>query len=150
MNSVGWLHLTDLHRGMTLQGCLWPNIEREFLQDLERLHDKCGPWDLLLWSGDMVQQGTTTEFSKFTDTLNRLYSKLRNLGSDPVLLTVPGNHDLRRPDPNSPELKRLLKWNSDPDISQEFWADRRSALRLVVRTAFRNYIAWEKAHPFPR
>src|SRR5262249_54401054 len=41
--SFGWLHLTDLHFGMSGQKCLWPNIEEAFFKDLKSLHGKAGP-----------------------------------------------------------------------------------------------------------
>src|ERR1700720_2776749 len=113
LESIGWLHLTDLHQGMTFQSCLWPNVEQQFFQDIEVLHNKCGPWDLIFWSGDLVQKGAFQEFAKFTETLSRLYRRLEILGSKPVLLTVPGNHDLARPDLNDPDVLRLKEWNNN-------------------------------------
>ena len=67
MESIGWLHLTDLHRGMSSQSCLWPNIEQQFFSDLESIHAKCGPWDIIFWSGDLVQKGALSEFNQFTN-----------------------------------------------------------------------------------
>ena len=29
-----------------------------FFEDLKHLHDKCGPWDLVLFSGDLTQRGS--------------------------------------------------------------------------------------------
>src|SRR5712692_4722775 len=97
MPRVSWLHLTDLHRGMSAQSYLWPNIEKNFFDDLKTLHKLCGPWDLILFSGDLVQKGTPQEFRKLDSTLKRLYERLNELGSDPFLFAVPGNHDLKRP-----------------------------------------------------
>ena len=43
MTSVGWLHLADLHQ--TLRRPAWPSpeIRREVLDDLQRLHESAGP-----------------------------------------------------------------------------------------------------------
>src|SRR6266498_3859697 len=102
MTSVRWLHLSDLHRGMTPQKWLWANIESEFFDDLKKLYDRCGPWDLVLFTGDLTQRGGADEFSKLNETLERLYNVLRSIGSDPTFLAVPGNHDLVRPNVNDP------------------------------------------------
>jgi hypothetical protein len=150
MDSFSWLHLTDLHRGMTAQSCLWPNVEQQFFADLDSLHSTCGPWDIILWSGDLVQKGASGEYSKFSDTMSRLYKNLKKLGSNPVLVTIPGNHDLVRPNPSNPQVKELGKWNEETEISQEFWRGDKSNLQSVIKKAFRNYTTWERNHPFPR
>ena len=150
MPQISWLHLTDLHRGMSAQSYLWPNIEKTFFEDLEALHDLCGPWDIILFSGDLVQKGAPEEFRKLDDTLRRLYEKLNDLGSDPVLLAVPGNHDLKRPPISDPTLSQLDKFNSDPSLRQEFWGSRKSPSRALVRKSFGSFGQWLKNHPFKR
>src|SRR5215207_372548 len=96
--SFSFLHLTDLHQGMASQSWLWPNVEEEFFRDLEKIHEAAGPWDLLLFTGDLTQRGSRAEFEELNKTLGRLYDELARLGSTPILLAVPGNHDLVRPD----------------------------------------------------
>src|SRR5258708_24130717 len=102
---------------MSYQGCLWPNIEKEFFADLEAIHAKSGPWHILFFSGDLVQKGSKAEFRKLDETLGRLYKKLDSLGSHPALVTVPGNHDLSRPESSEPGVKILSEWNNDPAVS---------------------------------
>jgi hypothetical protein len=102
MRSFSWLHFTDLHQGLESQGWLWPGVRDVLFADLEQLHRRCGPWDLVLFSGDLTQRGRVEEFNKFNATLTQLYSHLRALGSTPSLLAVPGNHDLMRPDARRP------------------------------------------------
>jgi len=48
--SFNWLHLTDLHLGMKEQDTLLPNIQQQFLTDIGRLQEKCGPWDVVLFT----------------------------------------------------------------------------------------------------
>src|SRR4029077_1505839 len=86
--SFGWLHLTDLHFGMSGQKWLWPNMREEFFSDLEKLHPKSGPWDLVLFTGDFVQKGGSDEFEGLNELLGRLWDHMRGLGSDPYLLGV--------------------------------------------------------------
>lgn len=150
MSTLGWLHLTDLHRGMSFQGCLWPNVEQQFFTDLETLHAKCGPWHILFFSGDLVQKGSPSEYRKFDDTLARLYKKMNSLGSNPVLVSVPGNHDLVRPSVDDPALKRLAHWHDDDALANEFWTDGKSTARVLLKKALRDYVKWEARHPFPR
>src|SRR4051812_400041 len=103
MRSFSWLHFTDLHQGLESQGWLWPGVRDILFADLEQLHRRCGPWDLVLFSGDLTQRGSAEEFTKFNATLDQLFAHLKALGSTPSLLAVPGNHDLIRPDPKRPE-----------------------------------------------
>jgi 3',5'-cyclic AMP phosphodiesterase CpdA len=58
MRSFGWLHFTDLHQGLDAQGWLWPGVRDVLFTDLEQLHERCGPWDLVLFSGDLTQRGS--------------------------------------------------------------------------------------------
>ncbi len=148
MRSFGWLHLTDLHQGQGGQGWLWPNVREILFDDLEKLHDRCGPWDVVLFTGDLTQRGSKEEFDQLSRTLRSLWDHLRRLGSTPSLLTVPGNHDLTRPDPRRPETVLLSRWAQFPEIQAEFWADPDSVYRKFVREAFANYSAWATSHPF--
>ena len=150
MASVGWLHLSDLHQGMDGQGWLWPNIRELFYDDLFKLHKVSGPWDVVFFTGDLTQRGSDTEFALLNKTLSDLWDHLRDLGSNPMLLTVPGNHDLVRPLASMPAVKVLNGWGSDPEVLKEFWSDPTSDYRLVVDKAFANYFSWSKKHSLPR
>ena len=64
MPGFGWLHLTDLHvAGAGGFRTLWPNVEEQLLDDLAKLHARSGPWDLVLFSGDLTQRGSAAEFA---------------------------------------------------------------------------------------
>ena len=52
MRSISWLHFTDLHLGSGSDSWLWPGVKDIVFQDLKQLHDRCGPWDLVLATGD--------------------------------------------------------------------------------------------------
>jgi hypothetical protein len=152
MTSLGWLHLTDLHHGMSEQASLLPAVRQLFFEDLERLHAVAGPWDLVLFTGDLVQTGTSAEFEGLDRTLERLFAHLERLGSRPVLLCVPGNHDLVRPRPSA-VVRALRHWHDERDIQDEFWKSRENEYRAVVEGAFAPYAAfmeqWRKDHPPP-
>lgn len=150
-----WLHLTDLHYGLAGQRPLWPNIRQAFFDDLKVLHERCGPWQAVLFTGDLVQQGLKDEFAHMqTEVLARLWEELKALGSgEAVLLAVPGNHDLVRPDTKKPSaaVRQLLRQDGFPEVEEEFWADPDSEYRQVITSAFANYDAWWKGpSPYPK
>ncbi|WP_437977740.1 TIR domain-containing protein [Sorangium sp. So ce295] len=150
MTSFGWLHLSDLHQGLEGQGWLWPNVREVFLEDLAKLHRLCGPWDIVLFTGDLTQRAGDQEFTRLTKTLDGIWEHLRDLGSDPILLAVPGNHDLVRPNPKNPAVRVMGNWNSDADVRNELWHDPGSPYRSVIADAFAHYTQWWNAHPLPR
>lgn len=155
MASIRWLHLTDLHVGMSGMSPLWPALGAELQADLRLLHDLVGGFDVVLFSGDLVQSGKDAEYKKLTDLLTGLWAQLAKLGSTPVLLAVPGNHDLVRPNETIPAVRSLLTWCDDPDLRDKiFWDDHKAKkYRAVVEGAFAGYVRWMKswreAHPLP-
>lgn len=154
-DGFSWLHLTDLHYGLRGQGHLWPNIRELFEADLARLHDQCGPWDAVLFTGDLVQMGTSAEFERLQgEVLDPLWAHLATLGSgDARLLAVPGNHDLFRPDVKRndlPAAERLIEGDFDRVVDR-FWSQPDGSYRRVVTEAFGAYTAWwsdcDQRHP---
>src|SRR5215207_6876344 len=98
MVKFNWLHVTDLHVGMAESAHLWPNIEYKFYEDLEFLIKKeVGPLDAVLFTGDFVQRGDVREYERVDELLQRLWQAFAQLKCEPLLLAVPGNHDLVRP-----------------------------------------------------
>ena len=79
--SFGWLWLTDLHQGQHGQKWLWPELREEFFDDVARLHHLCGPWDLVLFTGDLVFSGAPEEFDNLTPILERLLEIVKTLST---------------------------------------------------------------------
>lgn len=150
-DALSWLHLTDFHYGLRGQDCLWPNLRAPFLEDVGKLHERSGPWHAVLFTGDFVQSGKSDEFRKMQEeVLDRLWKRLEELGSgDAVLLAVPGNHDLFRPNPNedNPALDLLLDVDGFDKISGKFWENSAGAYRRVINEAFAAYTEWWKTAP---
>lgn len=149
-SSFSWLHLTDLHYGLKGQDCLWPTLREPFLDSLAPLHDRCGPWDAVLFTGDLVQSGESAQFEKMeAEFLKPLWERLAELGSgDAVLLAVPGNHDLFRPNPleDNAAIDALLDKEGFHRIEAKFWDQPVGGYRRVVKDAFAAYSQWwEKA-----
>lgn len=78
---------------------MWPRFKTKFLDDLSRLFESTGPWDAVLFSGDLTQQAQREEFDRLDQVLEELWNRFRVLGASPTLVTVPGNHDLVWPAP---------------------------------------------------
>jgi hypothetical protein len=148
MSKFSWLHLTDLHYGMGEQKHLWPNIKDKFFEDLKKLHERSGPWDVVFFTGDLVQSGAWEEFAGLNKLLGHLWTRLKELSSDPLLIPIPGNHDLVRPTLKSAAFRVLTKWEVHPEIHEEFWEERSSEYRVVIDRAFINYLKWLETCPF--
>jgi tetratricopeptide (TPR) repeat protein len=150
-SSFSWLHLTDFHYGLKGQDCLWPTLREPFLDSLAALHKRCGPWDAVLFTGDLVQSGETAQFEKMqAEVLDPLWEKLRELGSgDAVLLAVPGNHDLYRPNPkeDNAAIDVLLEKDGFQRIEAKFWDQPAGGYRRVINDAFAAYNQWWNKAP---
>jgi predicted MPP superfamily phosphohydrolase len=143
-----WLHLSDLHCGMRGYVWLWPRIEQQFLADLTALYERAGPWDFVLMTGDLTAKGMPDEFRAVDAFLKRLWAHLATLSpsSAPVLLAVPGNHDLVRPSV-TPASQTLREWAAAGRVPPEFWELAEGAERQVVDHALSNYRKWWRHCP---
>jgi 3',5'-cyclic AMP phosphodiesterase CpdA len=156
MPTISWLHLTDLHfntnplTGMASQRWLWPNVREAFFQDLARVHRLTGPWDLVFFTGDLAQSGTDADYAALdNDVFSRLRDTFHDLGCDPVLLPIPGNHDLQWPNKYSGTVRALRSWTSDEELRNHFWATDNNEYRQLIRDVFRPYTQWWGRHPLP-
>ena len=141
-DQIGLLHFTDLHVGLDGLSWMWPTWKKAVKDDLARLHDDCGPWDVLLFTGDLTQRGSSKELAELDRTLDDLLGHLRGLGSDPVLLAVPGNHDLARPKERDEGAVNLRGWAHNPALRDQFWRTPGAATRRTVDRAFRDWVGW--------
>ncbi len=148
---VGLLWLSDLHCGQAAQKWLWPTLDDEFFGDLCHMHERTGPWHVIMFTGDLVFSGLPDQFAE----LNKILMRLKNLieekqGSSPVLVTVPGNHDLARPNQAQAAVAALRHWHSDERIRKAFWDDTGSEYVSVIKSAFSAYTDWQATAPFGR
>ena len=120
---------------------------KALFEDLARLHDASGPWDVVFITGNIAQTAAHEEYELATTQLVALLDKLSELGSKPVLMTVPGALDSHPPSrPGSELLEDLLA----PDnhqleiLSSLFWRedDIGNRLRNYVQDSFRFYLHW--------
>jgi len=139
-----WLHFTDLHVGMGGEDHLWSSVEQEVLADLGRVHQHLRRVDAIFFTGDLTQRGDSNEFRKFNTILEVITKKLSSLGSSPVFIAIPGNHDLIRPTGGA-VLDGLKSWTDNPDLQRRFWTEPASDYRKAVAKAFNNWSSWSQS-----
>jgi len=140
-----WLHFTDLHAGQKEQ-YLWPLIEAEVLEDLQRLHARIGPIDAIFFTGDLVQAGHSDEFGLCDQILDRVCETLASLGSQPALLATPGNHDLVRPGSLAGAVLAAEAWERNAVLREDFWSSPNGELRKGVAESFGHWRTWWDAN----
>lgn len=147
MSSITWLHLSDLHYERDpLLNPFWGNIADLLLEDLRQVCEESGPPDVIFFTGDLVRSGCQKNFTKLNSTIRFIYNFLNEqLQANPILLCVPGNHDLERP-PNesksTAEVILLKEWSNFPQVQNTFWRDQENSYLKVVKDAFQNYTDW--------
>lgn len=142
MKEISWLHLSDLHAGQHGQGWLWPNLKHALYDDLRNLHKANGPWDFVIFSGDLTQRASIEDYAKLTEVMSELWGIFADLGFQPTLMCVPGNHDLVRPPKFQSETMVLEGWWTTPEgFHSAFWEKSSSYLKLV-NGCFENYQTW--------
>jgi Calcineurin-like phosphoesterase len=139
--SFGWLHLTDLHVGMVNQDWLWPAVKNALFEDLDKVHQLAGDWDLVIFSGDLVQSGEKSEYEKLNVILSDIWERFAKLGCAPELIVLPRNHDLKRPSMNS-AYRTLRRWWDEEDVQVEFFANKGNEYRLATEKMFEEYSRW--------
>jgi len=97
-SAYRWLHLTDLHFGARGQA-VWVQMVDDFEHSLEVWLKKLGgPIDLVLVTGDLTNRGSKAEFDGVSAFFDRILKQIADQqGHAPLLVAVPGNHDLVRP-----------------------------------------------------
>ncbi|MCQ1775260.1 metallophosphoesterase [Neorhizobium galegae] len=143
--SLKILHLSDLHVGMFSQEYLWPNLKDAFFKDLDHLHRLAGAWDAVLFSGDFAQKGLDEEFEEALVRIKDIWDCFSRLGFQPELICVPGNHDIKRPDPKEPEVKVLKNWFEERDIWEGFFAEPYDRYRKTSVDALAGYTRFLRA-----
>ena len=135
-----WLHLSDLHVGMTDQDWLWPTLKHSLYEDMEVLLPAVGAWDIVIFTGDFTQRGAAEEFERLDTILLELWEKFNAWGMSPKLVVLPGNHDIMRTTSLSPELRLLRRWWEEPEIQRDFFTSEVSPYREAIDSLFLSLI----------
>lgn len=113
--TIRWLHISDLHMGCRGKEVWW-QVRSEFKESI-RKHFQ--PIDMILVTGDLTFSAQPKEFELFNTFLDELLGWLHaaGQGADPLVIAVPGNHDLAWPAERQLRNFRVLEnfWN-DPTI----------------------------------
>jgi predicted MPP superfamily phosphohydrolase len=139
-----WLHLSDLHVGLSRQDWMWPSLKHLVFDDFKRVHSQTGNWDIVIFSGDLTQSGARDEFDKLDEILQELWAQFANLGFAPKLIVLPGNHDVSRPTQLRPELRLLKRWWTESDLHEEFFDEPPNEYQAAILAILEKYIQWEK------
>jgi len=151
LDSINWIHLTDLHLGLDSQSWLWPRMKHELFKDVERISKGVGPLDLVFFTGDLTQRGSKEEFESLDELLRELWEIFEKSGRTPLLCPIPGNHDLIRPDPSTAIARALTQhWWTDEDVRTQFWRDPACEYRIAVERYFENYTDWLHKTSLPK
>jgi len=151
---IRWLHLSDLHYGCPGKE-LWERVEEKFYRDVDLFLDRLGAPDLLLFTGDLAFSGKAAEYDAVDRFLDGLLERLSRRGAaEPILLAVPGNHDVVRPSTRAKRLAyRILRdfdgTTDDPDVDeihQELWKKRKASF---IEALFPGYIQWFERRVVP-
>ncbi|MFZ6179855.1 SUMF1/EgtB/PvdO family nonheme iron enzyme [Nannocystis pusilla] len=142
-----WLHLSDLHVGCKGEPLWWQmvdNFERSLDPWLMRLG---GPPDLLLLTGDLAWSGGGKEYDRLDKFLERLLLALEKSGGvRPLVIPVPGNHDVQRPAVQNLATYRVIDaYESAPDeddvkhLRTQLWKKKKPGL---LGKLFTHYTRW--------
>jgi predicted MPP superfamily phosphohydrolase len=145
MAEIRILHMSDLHAGMAEHRDRFQHLRTPILNDL-REQVAGQPVHILAFTGDLTQRGT--EFDAFQHELTIILDAMETWTSArPLVLAVPGNHDLVRPDASDGMLTTTLDgWEANETLRERFWSSDTHGLRKTVDVAFANYNAWWTAH----
>lgn len=149
---LSWLHITDFHAGQGGQQRLWPQAQQLFFERLPELHRESGPWDLILFTGDLAFSGQPDQYAEIDALLQRLIEAVSQWQDNPpLLLAVPGNHDLDRDMAKAAGggegLINHRHWADDAALQQNFWRTESNSIRQAVSDAFAEYDAWWQRQP---
>ncbi|WP_437998788.1 metallophosphoesterase [Sorangium sp. So ce185] len=143
MTTLRWLHFTDLHVDR-LDDARRQHAADLFLDDLKRVTRRLGPWDVVLFTGDLAFSGQERQYRILDEELERIWGVFREVHPTasrlPYLLAVPGNHDLERPAKGNAIARGLLR---DSDAREALWRGEADNIE-PVRRWFGAYSDWWK------
>jgi tetratricopeptide (TPR) repeat protein len=135
-SDVSWVHLSDLHLGA--QHGRWPDMRYLALRDLGQQAVMHGPPDLILVTGDLSDSGEAEQFERVTVALHEIRDAV---GGDPIIVPVPGNHDLARPNPASPAARGFRNYRRD-QAQRELIRQGEPDACADLKRWFKNYTDW--------
>ncbi|MBF0372591.1 MAG: SUMF1/EgtB/PvdO family nonheme iron enzyme [Alphaproteobacteria bacterium] len=154
LTPLRWVHLSDIHAGCRGEA-YWQQMVDAFRADVLIRVERIGLPDLILLTGDIANVGAADEYDRFNRFLDDLRGWLRDAGgtSDPLIIPVPGNHDLARPTGAAARQYRILgdmpAGDADQHIRElrrEIWTDGNTSF---FDPLFQTYLDWCKTSVRP-
>lgn len=140
-SSIRWLHIADLQVGARSEAEV-AQVVAEFLESRVRWPAEFEHVDLVVISGDVTNTGSKAEFERASRVLERVLVAVPG----GLVVAVPGNRDVRRPDDDEALGYRTFDDYDEGEanrhvrtLRRQLWEDRQ--LKLVQRL-FREYAAW--------
>lgn len=118
---------------------MWGLVRDEIHKDIKKHVEANGQIDLVIFSGDLAFKGETDEFSSIETELLELWKVFSDTGSNPRLFIVPGNHDLCRPDEDSPLYNLANEFRKKQGARKSLLEKNDSPYRAEIATIFKNY-----------
>ncbi|MCP4549680.1 MAG: TIR domain-containing protein [bacterium] len=147
--------MTDLHLGCPGRDVWW-QVQEEFMDSIHQAVSRIGHPDLILLTGSLTFTGSAAEYELVDQFLDWLMEILRETGSetDPLIIPVPGNHDMQRPGGTAAFPYLVLDQidhGSDnmhvADLQRELW-DHKDA--SFITPLFSNYLNWLRRRIAPQ
>lgn len=149
MDTARILHISDLHQGMGLQKVLMPAYKKALFDDFKEVADLVGGWDLVVFSGDLVQSGRREEYESLESFLQEVWEIFDKIGFRPALFSVPGNHDLSRPVAGSMHEKAFSHWWDDEDPAIHLFGGTGGYIE-TINSVFSGYMEWQRNSRIPQ
>ena len=139
--EISYIHFSDLHIGQKWSNQYLPNAKDIILDDLRHVIGLLKGLDIVFFTGDMVQSGTSSEYDDFMEWFGDIKDSISKLGYDPYYLFVPGNHDLQRISDESDPTHKMLKlsWLIDSELRENYLWDKNKAYYKYLVERFENY-----------
>ncbi len=148
VTTIRFLLLADLHWGQEGDSDHFPTVQKAFFDAFETISKEGWKPDLMLFAGDYVNKGRQDAFTdELPKVLNPLWEKFHMLDWSPMLVAVPGNHDLQRPTEKAQKTnaKALLEQWGSKTTQRQFWDDDHHSYRELITEVFGPYRDWWKA-----
>lgn len=133
------LHLSDVHFGITDPHGKQDGVVNGVISAIHGYLDKHEGPDLLLFTGDLTQKGTKSEFKKVTVWLKRLYKHKKM--ADCAFFVIPGNHEVKRPAKKDIYESMALREFASRDIKS--FEKYKKEIYANTNT-FNNFLNWHK------
>lgn len=142
--TFGFLHLSGLHAATRDKNWHLARMTEVLLADLQRMHERVGPVNVVFLAGDLTSHGAAAEFEQVDRTLEAVFGALAGFGSHPQLLAVPGVQDLNaKQDRFDPVIRGLRQWHSDAELRDHVLGSSDNPFMARMRAAFADYATWD-------